>query len=158
MPTDTSSDMVNIEAVMEKLQRAQQQQRLKKGDDVMDADMRCNGDDYSDVVDQRRSFSNSPKEGNDSHDDDRNEMRTPEDIKDDEDLTDRSPEMNKSPALIAQQVALAAALAQRGNPQNGSTIPPSLSALFPHTVLQQFGHFQNNFDPSQLPAVCMTIY
>ena len=138
---------------MENLQRAQQQQRLKKNDNVIDGDMRCNGDDFSEAPEQRRSFSTSPKEDEEFVDEDRNEMGSPEGLKDDDDVRPRSADLEKSPSVIAQHVALAAALAQRGSSQNGSSISPALSALIPHTVLQQFGHFQGNLDPSQLPQV-----
>jgi len=155
----SSADMaaaatINIDAVMENLQRVQHQQRLreqKKNDDVIENDVRCSGDDFSDEVERRRSFSpNSPK-GDESPDEDRHDISSPGMMKDD-DMGRRSPDSDKS-ALFAQQVAIAAALSQRGNPQNGNSIPSGLSALIPHTMLQQFGQFPGGLDPSQLPQV-----
>ena len=153
---------MDIEAVMENLHRVQHQQRMreKKSDDVIDNDVRCSGDDFSDEAERRRSFSpNSPK-GDESPDEDRNEVDSPGMLKDDDDLSRRSPDSEKS-ALIAQQVAIAAALAQRGNPPNGGSIPPALSALMPHTMLQQFSQFPGGLDPTQLPQVnadeCLSI-
>ena len=156
----SSADMaaaatMNIEAVMENLQRVQHQQRLreqKKSDEAIENDVRCSGDDYSDEPERRRSLSSNSPKGDESADEDRNDIGSPGIIKDDDDLSRRSPDSEKS-SLIAQHVALAAALAQRGNPQNGNTIPPALSALMPHAMLQQFGQFPGGMDSSQIPQV-----
>ena len=157
---DVAATTMNIEAVMENLQRVQHQQRLreqKKNEEALESEVRCSGDDYSDGAERQRSFSSNSPKGDESLDDDRNDDASPGMIKDDDDLGRTSPESEKS--LMAQQVALAAAaLAQRSNPQNGGSIPTALSALMPHTMLQQFGQFPGNFDPSQLPQVKLTPY
>uniref|UniRef100_H2ZB60 ARID domain-containing protein n=1 Tax=Ciona savignyi TaxID=51511 RepID=H2ZB60_CIOSA len=127
---------MKLEAVMENLQR----HRLlgqHKNDDVISNDVRC--DEFSD--DRQRSFSESPKAHEDSADEDR--MTSP--IREDDDVPEgRSPECDKS-ALLTQQMAFAAALAQRGSPDN------NLSNLMPQAMMQHFGQFPGSFDPSQLP-------
>ena len=143
---------MDIEAVMENLQRVQQRQRIneQKSDEVMEGDMRGSGDDLSDRAERQRSYSpSSQKADDDSADDERTELGSPGMMKNNDDA--RSTEADKSSSLIAQQVALAAALANRGGHQNGGSIPPALSALMPHSMLQQFGQFQANVEPSQLP-------
>ncbi|XP_076817526.1 protein dead ringer homolog isoform X1 [Clavelina lepadiformis] len=150
---DVSATTMKLEAVMENFQRHHQQRILdqQKSDDVIHADVRCNGDDFSDNPVRRRSFSSSPKAANDSADDDGNDVASPGIMREDDDVISqerRSPDPEKSSALIAQQVAFAAALAQRASPDGNLS---SLSSLMPQAMMQQFGQFQSNFDPSQLP-------
>jgi len=165
-PSSTVTNM-KLEAVMENLQR-QHQQRLinqQKSDDIIKGDTRCNGDNYSDSSDHgRRSYSDSPKGpvgGDDSCDEERQDVTSPmrmskHDDDDDDVANERcSPTSDRSSALMAQQMAFAAALAHhRSSPENG--IPSSLSNFMPQAMLQQLGQFQTslaNFDPSQLPQV-----
>lgn len=159
---NVSAATMKLEAVMENLQRQHQQRMLEqhKADDVMVGDVsRC--DDFSDSSDhRRRSYSESPKGGagaDDSADEDgRQDISSPIGMKDEEDGVNGggSPAAERSLALMGQQVAFAAALAQRSSPE--SNMPNSLNSFMPQAMLQQFGQFQNNlanFDPSQLPQV-----
>ena len=75
----------------------------------------------------------------------------------DSDGRDHNEEMSAAKAsqsaLIAQQIQLAAAFAQRTSGGDGS-ITPSLSSFMPQAMMSQFHHFHNGFDPSQLQHVC----
>nr|CAB3222865.1 DRIL1/2 protein dead ringer homolog [Phallusia mammillata] len=153
---NVSAATMKLEAVMENLQRQHQQRLIEqhKVDDVM-----TGGDDFSDSSDhRRRSYSESPKGGSggadESGDEDGRQHSPMGMMKDDDDVTNGggSPVSERSSALMAQQVAFAAALAQRSSPE--SNAPASLNSFMPQAMLQQFGQFQNNlasFDPSQLP-------
>nr|NP_001071682.1 protein dead ringer homolog [Ciona intestinalis]Q4H3P5.1 RecName: Full=Protein dead ringer homolog [Ciona intestinalis]BAE06382.1 dead ringer homolog [Ciona intestinalis] len=142
-PGNVSAATMKLEAVMENLQRQHQQRMMEqhKNDDVISNDVRC--DDFSDGGERQRSYSGSPKEDSDE---DRNDMTSPM-MRDDDDVMQsdgRSPEPDKT-SLITQQMAFAAALAQRSSPDG------SLSSLVPQAMMQHFGQFPASFDASQLP-------